>query len=208
MDIDDANVDAMRDDLLEAIKFFHQKNWCPATSCNFSFRNPDQISYTISSTGIDKGHFTAANLMIINAAGEPLPDYGHLKPSAETLLHTMLYEDEGVNSIMHTHSVSSTVISRRMSDKGGVWLRGYEVLKGLKGITTHKEEVFIPIFANSQDIRTLSKEIQEYMKTNPTIYGFLLESHGLYSWGSSTLEAKRHIEVLEFLFECELAIIH
>jgi methylthioribulose-1-phosphate dehydratase len=32
-------------------------------------------------------------------------------------------------------------------------------------------------------------------------HGFLLSGHGLYTWGSSLEEARRHIEIYEFLFE-------
>jgi|GEM_PF-6747725 len=40
----------------------------------------------------------------------------------------------------------------------------------------------------------------------PGVPGFLLAGHGLYGWGSSIAEAKRHIEVFEFLMECRLWI--
>ena len=36
--------------------------------------------------------------------------------------------------------------------------------------------------------------------------GFLLAGHGLYSWGKDIPAAKRHIEVLEFLFEVSYRI--
>jgi len=32
-------------------------------------------------------------------------------------------------------------------------------------------------------------------------HGFLLRGHGLYTWGRDVTEAKRHVEVLEFLLE-------
>jgi methylthioribulose-1-phosphate dehydratase len=31
----------------------------------------------------------------------------------------------------------------------------------------------------------------------------LLARHGLYTWGQSVAEARRHLEALEFLFEVE-----
>jgi methylthioribulose-1-phosphate dehydratase len=30
----------------------------------------------------------------------------------------------------------------------------------------------------------------------------LLSRHGLYTWGRDLAEARRHIEIFEFLFEC------
>ena len=32
--------------------------------------------------------------------------------------------------------------------------------------------------------------------------GFLIAGHGLYAWGRNIDEARRHVEGLEFLFEC------
>jgi len=34
-------------------------------------------------------------------------------------------------------------------------------------------------------------------------HGVLLSRHGLYTWGQSVAEARRHLEALEFLFEVE-----
>jgi methylthioribulose-1-phosphate dehydratase len=33
------------------------------------------------------------------------------------------------------------------------------------------------------------------------MHGFLLAKHGLYTWGRDLAEARRHIEIHEFLFE-------
>jgi ribulose-5-phosphate 4-epimerase/fuculose-1-phosphate aldolase len=36
---------------------------------------------------------------------------------------------------------------------------------------------------------------------NKHAHGFLLRRHGLYSWGIDLAQAKRHVEILEFLLE-------
>jgi ribulose-5-phosphate 4-epimerase/fuculose-1-phosphate aldolase len=36
----------------------------------------------------------------------------------------------------------------------------------------------------------------------PPLHGFLIARHGLYTWGRDLAEARRHIEIFEFLFEC------
>jgi len=33
------------------------------------------------------------------------------------------------------------------------------------------------------------------------VHGFLLRRHGLYTWGEDLAQAKRHLEILEFLLE-------
>ncbi len=37
----------------------------------------------------------------------------------------------------------------------------------------------------------------------PPFHGFLLAGHGLYTWGCDLEEARRHVEIYEFLFQVE-----
>ena len=82
------------------------------------------------------------------------------------------------------------------------------MLKGLEGITTHDTAVDIPVFQNSQDMVELSAQIKEALITpdgsqpeTSRPHGFLLSGHGLYTWGQNLAQARRHIEIFEFLFE-------
>ena len=47
----------------------------------------------------------------------------------------------------------------------------------------------------------LSQRVAETLRENSGIHGFLLRGHGLYTWGANLQEAKRHVEILEFLME-------
>jgi methylthioribulose-1-phosphate dehydratase len=197
---------ALRIDLVEIIHLFHSRGWSAATSTNYSFRNPkpNEATYTISRSGVDKLKFSVNDFMLIDRFGNPLAGYEHLKSSAETLLHTLLYEIPETQCILHTHSQASTVFSLVHQKDKIVKLTGFELLKALHGVDTHEAEVFIPVFDNSQDMKTLSEEIHIYYEHNPDMLGFLLAGHGLYAWGNSIAEAKRHVEALEFIFECML----
>lgn len=92
-------------------------------------------------------------------------------------------------------------LARIHASEGGIDIEGYEMLKGLAGIRTHEHRDWLPILGNSQDMTELSQNISTILRTHPGIHGFLLHRHGLYGWCASLLEAKRHIEVLEFLME-------
>ena len=37
---------------------------------------------------------------------------------------------------------------------------------------------------------------------DPLQHGYLIRKHGLYTWGRDLDEARRHVEIFEFLFEC------
>jgi methylthioribulose-1-phosphate dehydratase len=54
---------------------------------------------------------------------------------------------------------------------------------------------------NSQDYVNLSAELVCLLRDKPNIHGVLLQGHGLYTWGAQIHEARRHIEILEFLME-------
>ena len=188
-------------ELVDCIHFLHQKGFAPATSNNYSFRKKGEEVITISSSGKDKGLFAEADLMKVDLNGKAIND--ERRPSAETLLHTMIYAHQAeVCCVLHTHTVFNTVLSSIFEDEGNIRLEGFEVLKGLSGIKTHDTFVDIPVFSNSQDMESLSDEILRYWERHPDMRAFLLAGHGLYTWGKDIASTKRHIEVLEFLFEC------
>ncbi|MFM1800331.1 MAG: hypothetical protein RLZZ117_2609 [Cyanobacteriota bacterium] len=82
---------------------------------------------------------------------------------------------------------------------GHVQLKGLEMLKGLEGIRSHNGSIAIPILANSQDLQLLSQAAAPLLANAP--HGLLIAGHGLYAWGESLFQAKRHLEILEFLLE-------
>jgi methylthioribulose-1-phosphate dehydratase len=48
---------------------------------------------------------------------------------------------------------------------------------------------------------SLAGSVEETLKEHPDAHGFILRRHGLYTWGKDLSEAKRHVEILEFLLE-------
>jgi ribulose-5-phosphate 4-epimerase/fuculose-1-phosphate aldolase len=82
---------------------------------------------------------------------------------------------------------------------GYLRLTDLEMLKGLEGIHSHTTPIAIPILANSQDMRYLSQCALPHLASAP--YGILIAGHGLYAWGDSLLQARRHLEIIEFLLE-------
>jgi methylthioribulose-1-phosphate dehydratase len=78
-------------------------------------------------------------------------------------------------------------------------VRNLEMLKGIAGITTHRSEVRVPVLANDQDLARLSRRAVPHLGRAPA--GLLIAGHGLYAWGQELSEARRHLEILEFLLE-------
>nr|WP_113869182.1 methylthioribulose 1-phosphate dehydratase [Brenneria salicis]NMN92442.1 methylthioribulose-1-phosphate dehydratase [Brenneria salicis ATCC 15712 = DSM 30166]RBP58199.1 methylthioribulose-1-phosphate dehydratase [Brenneria salicis ATCC 15712 = DSM 30166]RLM29117.1 methylthioribulose-1-phosphate dehydratase [Brenneria salicis ATCC 15712 = DSM 30166] len=187
--------------LLAACRWIGQKGWCPATGGNMSVRLDEQRCL-ITESGKDKGSLRQQDFLLVEIAANHVPS--GRTPSAETGLHTLLYRTyPQVGAVLHTHSVNATVLSR-VEKSAELVLQGYEMQKSLAGQTTHLDRVVIPIFDNDQDIAALADRVATFAKHQSLRYGFLVRGHGLYCWGETVTEARRHLEGLEFLFQCEL----
>jgi len=125
---------------------------------------------------------------------------GSGRPSAETALHLLLANMKHAGAVLHTHSVWSVIVSDRYADTG-LWIEGYEMLKGLKGVKSHRHREWLPIIENDQDMTRLAGVVEATLSQYPAVHGFLLRRHGLYTWGENLEQAKRHLEILEFLLE-------
>ncbi|WP_445371956.1 methylthioribulose 1-phosphate dehydratase [Methylomonas sp. HW2-6] len=187
--------------LIAAGRFIDSKGWVPATSGNFSARLADgNIAITVS--GRHKGRLQADDIMLIDPQGRSLDGK---KPSAETLLHTSIYQRyPDVQAVLHPHSVNATLTARLFQDE--IILEDYELLKALPGIDTHESRIVVPIFANDQDIPRLAAKVEDYLDTHGDIHGYIIAGHGFYTWGASVDDALRHLEALEFLFDIEIRL--
>jgi methylthioribulose-1-phosphate dehydratase len=188
------------EELCATARTCYARGWVPATSGNFSVRWGSRIF--ITPTGLDKGALTPADLLEIDMEGHALAGRG--RPSAETSLHTIIYRDRpAAHAIVHVHSIWNTLLSGKLAAIGHVRLTGYELLKGLSGVATHEHTERIPIIENTQEYSALAVHLGDVLRVNADAHGVLLSRHGLYTWGESVAEARRHLEALEFLFEVE-----
>jgi methylthioribulose-1-phosphate dehydratase len=189
------------DELIAAGRFIDSKGWVPATSGNFSARLSDgNIAITVS--GRHKGHLKPDDIMLIDSQGHSLDGQ---KPSAETLLHTSLYQRyPQIQAVLHPHSINATLVARLFKDK--IVLENYELLKALTGIDTHDTRITIPIFANDQNIPRLAAVVDDYLNKQGDIHAYVIAGHGFYTWGASVTDTLRHLEALEFLFDCEIRL--
>ncbi len=179
---------------------FYSRGWVFGTSGNFSaVSSRDPLRLVITSTGLDKGILCADQFLEIDDSANILSGEG--KPSAETLLHLTIVRDRKPAAVLHTHSLAVTVLSEAHAAQNGLSIEGYEMLKGLEGIRTHQHREWLPILENSRDMVELSGRVSRTLTEHPGIHGFLLRGHGLYTWGTTLAEAKRHVEILEFLLE-------
>jgi methylthioribulose-1-phosphate dehydratase len=176
--------------------------YTPATSGNFSMRlGPERIAVTVS--GRDKGRLGPADVIEVDLRGRALDPAR--KPSAETLLHCQIYARwPQIGAVLHTHSLAQTVASRLYAQAGHLRLAGYELLKAFRGYDTHAAAMELKVFANSQDMPALCRQVEHLLDQPTPVYGYLIEGHGIYTWGIDLAEARRHLDAFEFLIRCEL----
>ncbi|AIA73911.1 methylthioribulose 1-phosphate dehydratase [Halomonas sp. XH26] len=186
----------LQTELLAAISWAAQQGWTPATGGNFSART--EAGYLVTASGRDKTRIQADDLLLCNLDGKVLSGDG--KPSAESDLHAALYRlDPTINCVLHTHTLASTVLSRRFPN--GIELSGFEMQKALAGNVTHDASVLLPVVPNSQDM----DELAEHVRLGwPMPWGFLVAGHGIYAVGDSIASCRRHLEAIEFLLSCVL----
>jgi methylthioribulose-1-phosphate dehydratase len=182
-------------ELVDVVRRLHARGLAAGTSGNFSAVCDRGLAITAS--GVDKGRLEESQLVVVDRDGRVVAGSG--APSAETALHLELVHDRGAHAVLHVHSVWNTLLSRRSGD--AVELTGLEMLKGLRGVTTHEHREVVPILANAQDMARLAGDVRGVLASHPACHGFLLAGHGLYTWGVDLAEAHRHVEIFEFLFE-------
>jgi methylthioribulose-1-phosphate dehydratase len=204
--------------LVSVARGFYARGWLMGTSGNLSAvveREPLRLAITAS--GVDKGELKSEQVLLVDENVQVLsgarsrPGFmskpsnskaaSTKKPSDESLLHVRIVKERGAGAVLHTHSIWNTIFSDLHAKEGGVKIEGYEMLKGLAGVRTHDHSEWLPIVENSQDMPALAKTISKTLNQDKSVHGFLIRRHGLYAWGDNLTEAKRHVEILEFLLE-------
>ena len=185
--------------LAEVGRQYYARGWALGTSGNFSaVVSRDPLRLAITTSGVDKGTLSAGGVVEIDEHGRVVAGSG--RPSAEASIHLAIARARGAGAVLHTHSIWSTILSDAATE-GGLALEGYEMLKGLDGVGTHQHREWLPILDNTQDWVAAAPQVEAILTGHPNAHGFLIRRHGLYTWGRDLAEAKRQVEILEFLFE-------
>ncbi len=184
--------------------YYHQRGWCLGTSGNFSVvveREP--LLVLVTASGRDKSRLTREDFALVNEHGLPVSSSLGARPSAETLLHLTVAKQENVGAVLHTHSVWSTVLSEKYFQNNYLEISGFEMLKGLDGVITHETTIHLPILENSQSMPELAARLTTRLAHDSENMqnGYLIRKHGMHTWGKTLADAKRHVEILEFLLE-------
>src|SRR5713226_5073441 len=130
---------------------FYSRGWVLGSSGNFSAvlsRKPLRLAITTS--GVSKGAIGPGDILQVGADGAVVGK-GKGRPSAESLLHAAVVRTRGAGAVLHTHSVWGTMLSELHAGDRGSDVKGFEMIKGLEGVSTQANTERIPILENDQD---------------------------------------------------------
>jgi methylthioribulose-1-phosphate dehydratase len=194
--------EACADSIAHTARELAALGWTPATSSNFSMRvDAEHAAITVS--GRHKGRLDRNDIMLVDLDGHAVGT--EARPSAETALHTQIYRRRPeVRAVLHTHSRTQSVASRLFAGEGVIRLQGWELQKAITGYHTHESTLEIPVFPNTQHMPELVAQVDAWLDAGKPLHAYLIDGHGIYTWGRDMAEAQRHLEALEFLLDCEL----
>jgi methylthioribulose-1-phosphate dehydratase len=194
--------EACADQIVETAQDLATRGWTPATSSNFSMR-VDAVHAAITVSGRHKGRLGRSDIMLIDLQGNAVGT--DARPSAETALHTQIYRRwPEMQAVLHTHSRTQSVASRLFAAEGVIHLQGWELQKAITGYDSHESTLHIPVFSNTQHMPELVAHVEAWLDSGKPLHAYLIDGHGIYTWGRSMAETERHLEALEFLLSCEL----
>jgi methylthioribulose-1-phosphate dehydratase len=184
-------------------KAFYDHGWLLGTSGNLSTR-VDAETFIITASGKDKGRLTQQDFLACGLDGKPIDAETRNKPSAETLIHCVIYKRfEHVGAIYHVHEPYAALCSARDKDEEHTAFSGIEMIKGLD-IWDPAAIINVPILPNHAHIPTLATAVKEWLDGDrgrwPVPCVNILR-HGFYTWGKTPFEAKRNVETLAYLFK-------
>lgn len=178
----------------------YDRGWMPATSGNLSIRVGEAVVSTGS--GCDKGAMGPEDLLWTDregraqVQGETPPGRPKRGPSAELALHLMLYRLlPQTGCVLHVHSPMATLCSRGAASP--LLFTGWELQKGLEGVSSHEQTVRLPLVQNDQDMGRLCSAVERVL--SPMSWAWLIAGHGIYAWGRDPASAFRHLETWDFL---------
>jgi methylthioribulose-1-phosphate dehydratase len=194
-----------RSDLITAARHFYAQGWMWGTAGNLSARLPDRTIW-ITASGRSKGELTIEDLIRVDDMGNVIErSHPALKPSAETEIHQVVYcLFPEVQACFHVHSVEANLVSR-FTFKDTLRLPPLEMIKGL-GIPQEHSGCELPIFTNHAVVAEIAEAIRDrFTVQKPQIPALLIRDHGVTVWGTSLINTRHAVELIEYIFRYMVA---
>jgi methylthioribulose-1-phosphate dehydratase len=192
------------EDLAEVKEELAARDWFMGTSGNLAIRvSSSPITFLVTASGNDKRKKTDNDFLLVDGNGKPV-EKTNLRPSAETMLHSKIFQNSRAGCSLHVHTVPNNVVSELYGDAGKITFRNQELIKAFDK-WREEDELTIPIIRNHAHIPDLAEEFSHHVREDKG--AVLIRNHGITVWGKNTFEAKKLLEASEFLFQYQLKIL-
>lgn len=182
------NTDSLKNVLIEAAKLLYQRRLVQATGGNISMRADDSDRIWITASNVSLLDTSAENLILVDAEGKKIEGKDYYKPSKETALHTVIYKIRPATKVVfHTHPTYTT---------------GFTVSGSLFPLVTASASLKLRKIVMVKYAPPGSQELMDLISRAVTeaedfVNVFLLEKHGLITFGQSIKEVFNTTELTE-----------
>jgi len=165
-------------------KDFHLRGWMVGTAGNLSARsNSSEDCFWITSSGLPKGQLDNHDFILMDCKPNEINQrfYDHAKPSAETCIHSSIYNlFPHARACFHIHSVGACIASAHIAaEQQQMRLPPLEMIKGLD-IWQQNPAVSLSLFDNLFNVADISQQIQTRFRNKPpTIPALMIRDHGV-----------------------------
>lgn len=193
-----------RELVCELCRQFFQAGWVTGTGGSISIRHGNRIYMTPS--GVQKERIQPDELYVLDIDGEVL-SVPYQKPGGKApklsdcsplFLHA--FQQRNAGAVLHSHSFCTNIATSLFEGQSEFRISHQEMIKGITGYG-YFDELVIPIIENTAWEHELADSLGETIAKYPKACAVLVRRHGMYVWGDSWEQAKRHGECLHYLFE-------
>ena len=193
-----------RELVCELCRQFFDEGWVTGTGGSISIRYGNRIYMTPS--GVQKERILPDELYVLDINGEVLhvpprkPGGRVPKLSDCSPLFLHAFQQRQAGAVLHSHAVNCNLVTTFFDGKSEFKISHQEMIKGIAGYG-YFDELIVPIIENTAHEHELADCLGATIAKYPRAVAVLVRRHGMYVWGKTWEEAKRHGECLHYLFD-------
>ena len=192
-----------RELICELCAHFYDAGWVTGTGGSISMRYGNRIFMTPS--GVQKERIQPDELFMLDISGQILSappqktptKYPKLSDCSPLFLHC--YRMRNAGAALHSHDQTCVLVTALCPNSSEFRISHQEMIKGIAGFGYH-DELVVPIIDNTAHENELADSLEQAIRDYPATFAVLVRDHGIYVWGDSWEQAKRHSECLHYLF--------
>jgi len=181
-------------------RLFYSLGWVTGTGGGLSIRLGDRIY--MAPSGVQKEHISPDMVYELDLDGQvldgPDPERG-LRVSQCRPLFLLAYRKRAAGAVLHSHSLAAMLVTLFSGER--LAISQLEMLKGLAGVG-YNDRHEIPVIDNTPQESELAESLGAAIDSAPeNCHAVLVRRHGVYVWGDNWIDAKRHAECYDYLFQ-------